>query len=90
MGGPHVEVGLKTQLSPRDHATKEESLKSLLTAAQTANWHLFNRPCKLSTYRTSKQTTSAPAAKTGLALAAIDFVSTYTWGLGQATVEAAP
>ena len=30
VGGTHAEVGLKPQLSPRDFATKEEELKSLL------------------------------------------------------------
>ena len=33
---------------------------------------------------------SAPAAETGLALAAVDFVDTYTWVLGQARVRADP
>ena len=32
---------------------------------------------------------SAPAAKTGLALAAVDFVGTYTWGFGKARDSAA-
>ena len=37
VGGPHIEVELKPQLSSRGHATKEEKLKSLLAAVQTTN-----------------------------------------------------
>lgn len=37
VGGLHAEVGLKPQMSPTGHTTKEENLKSLLTAAQTMN-----------------------------------------------------
>ena len=36
----HPEVGMKPQLSPRGHVTKEEELKSLLAAVQTAELHL--------------------------------------------------
>ena len=89
VGGSHAAVGLKSQLSSRGHATKEEELKSLLTAVQTMDLHPHDWLCKLSTCRTSEQTMSAPAVKTGLALAAVDFVATYTWRLGQARVSAA-
>ena len=37
VGGPHAEVGLKPQLSPRGGATKEEEQKSFHAAAQTAD-----------------------------------------------------
>ena len=90
VGGPHAEVGLKPQLSPRGHAAKEEKLKSLLTAGQTINWHHGDWLCKLSGYGTSKWTTSAPAAKTGLPLAAVDYAGTYTWGLGRPESELPP
>lgn len=33
MGGPQAQMGLKRQLSPRGHATKEEEPKSLLRVA---------------------------------------------------------
>ena len=33
MVGPHAEVGLRPQLSPRGRATKEKKLKSLLEAS---------------------------------------------------------
>ena len=85
VGGPHAEVGLKPQLNLRGHATKEEELKSL-TAVQIADLHPCYRLCKLSACRTSEQTMSAPTAKTGLALAAMDFVGMYMQGLGQARV----
>ena len=90
VGGPHAEVVLKPQLSPRGCATKEEKLKSLLAAALTANWQPCDQLCKLSACRTSKWAASAPAAKMGLALAAVGFVGTYTGGSGQARVWAAP
>ena len=37
VGGPHAEVGLKQQLSPRVHASKKENPNSPLAAAQTTN-----------------------------------------------------
>ena len=37
VGGPRVEMGLKPKMSPTGHTTKEDNLKSLLTAAQTMN-----------------------------------------------------
>ena len=89
MGDPHAEVGLKPQLSPRGHATKEEELKSLLTAVQTMDLHPCDQHCKLSTCRTSEWTVHAPAAEMDLALAAVDFVGMYMWRLGQARVSAA-
>ncbi|XP_059972986.1 short coiled-coil protein-like [Mesoplodon densirostris] len=66
VGGPHAEVGLKPQPSPRGQRTKEEKLKSLLTVAQTVDCHTHNWFCKLSTYSTSENTTSPPAAKMDL------------------------
>lgn len=41
VGGPHREVGLKTQLSPQGHVTKEKELKYLLIAAQTSEIALW-------------------------------------------------
>ena len=88
-GGPHVEVGMKPQQSPRGCATKEEKLKSLLTAVGTSDLHHHCWLCKLSACRTSKLK-SAPSAETGLALAPVHFVSTYTWGLDEARIWAPP
>ena len=88
VGGTHTEVGLKPQLSPRGNATKEEELKSLLEAAGTTDLHPRCRHCKLSNWGTSKWT-RAPVAETGLVLAAVGFVGTYTRGLDQARIWAA-
>ena len=90
VGGPQAEVRLKPQLSPKGHANNEENLKPLLAAVQIANWHPTDQLCKLSAYRISEQTTSAPEGKTGLALVTVDFVGTFMWELGQARVWAAP
>ena len=87
MAGTHTEVGLKPQLSPRGCATKEEELKSLLTAAQTSDLHHCEWLCKLITCRTSELTMSAPAAKVGQALAAVEFVGLYTRGLGPVSLS---
>ena len=76
MGGPHSEVGLKQQLSPRGSVTKEEELKSLLVAVQIAELDLHRQIPKFSVCRTSKWT-SAPAAETGLALGPVGFMGTY-------------
>ena len=77
---------LYTQLSPRSHATKEEEIKSFLTATQRMDLQPINWLCTLSTCRMSEWTVNAPAAETGLALAAVDFTGTYTRMLDQAKV----
>ena len=66
MGGPHAEVDLKPQLSPRGHETKEEELTSLFAAAQTMELHPNDWIYKLSTFGTSEWSINAPAAKMGL------------------------
>ena len=83
---PTCRGGAETTAEPRGCTTKEEELKSLLMAVQTTDLHARNQLSKLSTCRISEQTMSAPRAETGLASAAVDFVGTYTWGLGQARV----
>ena len=85
----HGEVGLKLQVSPRAHVTKEVELKSLLVPVKTVELHHQWYLTKSSTCKTSERKTGAPAAGTCLALAAVGFVGTYTWGLGQTRVWAA-
>ena len=85
MGGTHAEVGLKPQVSPRGHATKEEELKSLLAAVGTVDLQPHFWLCKLSACGVSKWM-SAPTAEMGLALVAVGFVGTYMWGLDQAKI----
>ena len=65
--------------------TKEEELKSLLVAAQTVDLYPLNWLCKLRACRTSEWM-SAPTAELALALAAVEFVGTYMWWLGQGRV----
>ena len=79
-----LEVAL-SRAEPRGHATKEEKLKSLLTAAKTANAD----PSFANSAYGSEQTT-APAALMGLASKAEDYVGTNIGGLGQVRVGAAP
>lgn len=73
--GTQAEVGLKSHLSTRDCATKEEELKSLLMAAAATDlppcWL-----CRLSTCGTC-ECMSAPKAEMGLVLASVGFVSMY-------------
>ena len=61
-------------------------MKSFLTATQTMDLQPSNWLCTLSTCRMSEWTMNAPAAETGLALAAVDFTGMYTWMLDQAKV----
>lgn len=61
-------------------------MKALPLAARAADLHLHGWFCKFSACRTSEWTTGAPMAETALALAAVDFVGTRTWGLDWARV----
>ena len=89
-GWPTHRGGAETTAEPQGHVQLRKKIWNLSLQMHRLR---IDTPvtslCKLSTYRTSEQTTSAPAAKTGLALAAVDFVGTYAWGLGQARVWAA-
>ena len=67
----------------------KEELKSVLMAVQTTDLHPLNWLFKLWDWKTSEQT-SASTAKMAQALAAVDFVGTYTYGLGQARVWVHP
>ena len=82
LGGPHAEVGLKPLLRHRSCETKENELKPLLTTVQLADLHPCDSFYKLSTCGTSEWSMSDPIAKTGLALAAVNFVGTYTRWMG--------
>lgn len=81
VGCQHVEVGMRSQLSPRDPVTKEEELKSLPLAVKTSTVDFVNtRICGPSKW------TSAPTAETGLALAAVGFVGVHLQGMDRSKV----
>ena len=84
-GDPRAEVGLSIA-EPRGHARKEEKLKSLFTAAKTANVERsFANPAP-----TEHEQTAAPAAQMGLASAAANFVSANSGGGGKSEWELPP
>ena len=85
VGGSQAEVRLKPQLSPRVRVSKEEQQN---LPVQLHNLRLYSRdqcgkPC---IYGLSEWATSLPTNETSLALAAVDFGSSYTQELGQIRV----
>ena len=75
----------KTTADPQEPMTKKEELKPLLATVWIMELHFCWWLHKFSDCETSKRT-SAPAARTALTLAAVGFVGTYTWGLGNVRV----
>ena len=74
----------KAIASPRGYATKEEKLESLLSVAQKVNCLSRGQPINsaLIEHLTSEYSHSQ-------VFAAVDFLSTYMWGLRKARVRAA-
>ena len=67
-------MGLKSELSPRGHETKEAGLESEPSPHSHAITDLqYFWLCKLSAWGTSEWTAGAPVAGTGVALAAVGF-----------------
>lgn len=64
----------------------DREMKSLLAVVRTTEFHLCYWLPKFTTSEISERTASAPAAETGLALAAVGFVGTNTQRLSKARV----